>query len=454
MKTSMSLQIVILAAGEGKRMYSTLPKVLHPLAGVPLLERVITTANLLDPAAIHVVYGHGGAVIKETLRHVDVHWVEQPQQLGTGHALLQVLPYLKDTDQILVLMGDVPLITVATLKKLLEYTQHVGFITAEVTDPSGYGRVLRNAQQEVLAIVEEKDADPEQRLIKEIYTGILTASARQLQAWLPELRNDNVQGEYYLTDIVSHAVAANEPIVAVLANSVEEVQGVNDRAQLAYLERCYQRNLAKQLMCGGVTIIDPERFDVRGSLQVGQDVTFDVNVICEGDVVIGSRCVIGPNCLLRNVRLGDHVVIKANSVVEDAQIDERCIIGPFARIRPGTQLASDVHVGNFVEVKNSEIGKYSKISHLSYVGDATVGCEVNIGAGTITCNYDGVHKHRTVIGDRVQIGSDTQLVAPVTIGAGATIGAGSTITQDAPPEMLTLSRVKQQTVPGWRRGKK
>ncbi len=448
----MSLEIVILAAGQGTRMRSTLPKVLHPLAGRPLLEHVIGTARQLEARAIHVVYGHGGELVRERLGGLDVNWVEQAEQLGTGHAVAQAMPAVGDDARVLVLYGDVPLIGADTLRRLaVAAADGLGLLTAELDDPTGYGRILRDGEGRVVGIVEHKDASPEQLAIREINTGFLAAAAADLRRWLGALSNDNAQGEYYLTDIVGMATAEGLPVNAVPPGAIDEILGVNDRAQLAHLERAFQRREAERLMRAGTTLLDPARFDLRGSLQAGCDVTIDVNCVFEGEVVLGDEVRIGPNCLLRNVRVADRVEILANCVIEDAVIGAGARIGPFARIRPGTRLAEQVHIGNFVEVKNADIGAGSKVNHLSYVGDADIGSRVNVGAGTITCNYDGAYKHRTVIGDDAFIGSDTQLVAPVKVGAGATIGAGTTLTKDAPPGELTLSRVPQQTRKGWKR---
>lgn len=454
----MSLNIIILAAGLGKRMQTHLPKVLHPLGGKPLLQHVVETATKINPENIFVVYGHGGALVREQCKHLRVQWVEQSQRLGTGHATAQVLPFLQSSSgQVLVLVGDIPLISALTLEKLLAKTSDnkVGLVTAKMPDPTGLGRVLRNADGHIVGIVEEKDASPEQRQIDEINTGIIGAPLAHLQRWLPQLRNNNQQNEYYLPDIIAMAVAEMIEVQAVLVESHYEICGINDRAQLATMERYYQRQRAHQLMLNGVTLLDPDRFDLRGDLQTDQDVTIDINVIVEGKVKVGSNSFIGPNTILRNVTIGRNVVIKSNCVIEDTEIADNCIIGPFARIRPETHLAEGVHIGNFVELKNAKVGQNSKINHLSYVGDANVGQDVNIGAGTITCNYDGVNKYQTIIKDRAFIGSDTQIIAPLTIGEGATIAAGSTITHDVAAETLTLThRLEQRTVAGWKRGKK
>jgi bifunctional UDP-N-acetylglucosamine pyrophosphorylase/glucosamine-1-phosphate N-acetyltransferase len=452
----MKLGVVILAAGQGTRMRSSLPKVLHCLAGRPLLRHVVDTAAALNPERTVVVFGHGGDQVREAMSGCDLAWVEQAEQLGTGHAVAQALPELDDVDQILVLYGDVPLIKEDTLAALIEAgsRSELALLTAEFEDPSGYGRIVRDAHGRVEAIVEQKDADPEQLKITEINTGFLVASRDKLESWLGNLNNDNAQGEYYLTDIVSMAVEESVDVHAVYPNDKSEVMGVNDRVQLAALERHYQAEQATELMRRGVTLRDPSRFDVRGDLTVGQDVEIDSNVLIEGEVNLGSNVSIGVNSVIRNSRIADAVQILENCVIENADIGPGCRIGPFARIRPDTRLAGSNHIGNFVEIKKSDIGEGSKVNHLSYIGDSSIGKSVNIGAGTITCNYDGANKHRTIIGDNAFIGSDSQLVAPVEIGAGATIGAGSTITTDAPADTLTVSRTKQVSLKGWRRPQK
>ncbi len=449
----MSLNVIILAAGAGTRMRSKLPKVLHEVGGKPMLEHVVDAARQLDARRIQVVYGHGGEAVRSALAHLEVVWVEQGEQLGTGHAVAQTLPHLGAGDTVLVLYGDVPLISAETLRQVVAMAQQdsLGLLTVRLDDPRGYGRIVRDDQGNVVRIVEEKDASAEERTIAEINTGMLAVSGERLQKWLAVLDNNNAQGEYYLTDIIAMAVRDGVKVSTVVPCSVAEVMGVNNRVQLAEVERHYQRAQAERLMLAGITLRDPARFDVRGELSAGSDVTIDVNVVIEGKVVLGNGVRIGPNVVLRNAAIGDDVEILAQCVIEDAVIGAHCRIGPFARIRPDTRLAADVHIGNFVEIKKSEIGQGSKINHLSYVGDATVGGNVNIGAGTITCNYDGANKHRTIIGNDVFVGSSTQLVAPVTVGDGATIGAGSTITRDAPPGELTLSRAPQQTRPGWKR---
>jgi bifunctional UDP-N-acetylglucosamine pyrophosphorylase/glucosamine-1-phosphate N-acetyltransferase len=447
------LSIVILAAGQGTRMRSDLPKVLHELAGRPLLEHVVSTARQLAADGVYVVYGHGGELVRERLQSLPVRWVEQAQRLGTGHALAQAMPFIPSDHHVLVLYGDVPLIGSNTLKRLLDAADsgRLALLTTHLANPYGYGRILRDESGAVRAVVEEKDASPEQRWIGEVHTGFLCAPASSLRDWLAQLRNENAQGEYYLTDITAIAVAQELQVQTVAASSTDEVLGVNDRAQLAVIERLYQRRQAERLMLSGVTLLDPARFDVRGDIQVGRDVIVDVNVILEGSVRLGDRVRIGPYTVLRDVTIGDDVEILSHCMIEGAEIASGCRIGPFTRIRPQTRLDEGVHIGNFVEIKKSAIGQGSKVNHLSYVGDSTVGRRVNIGAGTITCNYDGANKYPTVIGDDVFVGSDTQFIAPVKVGAGATIGAGSTITRDVPPNELTLSRAPQVTRPGWKR---
>ncbi|MCI0401774.1 MAG: bifunctional UDP-N-acetylglucosamine diphosphorylase/glucosamine-1-phosphate N-acetyltransferase GlmU [Gammaproteobacteria bacterium] len=452
----MSLSIVILAAGQGVRMRSESPKVLHRIAGMSLLEHVFNAACDLPHREIYVIYGYGGRRVPEELERLPVKWVEQAEQLGTGHAVAQVLPSISSRDTVLVLYGDVPLITASTLKRLLKVANNgeLGLLTVELENPTGYGRIVRNDNGTVVRIVEETDASDAERVIREVNTGIMAVSAKRLKHWVETLDNDNVQGEYYLTDVPEAAVRDGVRLNTVLPDSVYEVMGVNDRAQLAELERYYQLVQAQHLMNEGVTLADPVRFDLRGDLEVGQDVFIDVNVVIEGTVQLGNRVSIGPNTYIRDAVIADGVTILSNCVIEDAVIGKDSRVGPFSRIRPESRLDENVHVGNFVEIKKSNVGRGTKINHLSYIGDSDVGKDVNIGAGTITCNYDGAYKHRTVIGDNVFIGSDTQLVAPVKVGNGATIGAGSTITSDAPSNMLTLSRAEQKTAPGWKRPEK
>jgi len=446
------MNVVILAAGQGKRMRSDLPKVLHPLAGKALLAHVIDTARELGAGRICVVYGHGGEQVREALDAPDLNWARQEPQLGTGHAVLQAMPHLDAAAATLILYGDVPLIRAATLRRLLDAAggATLGLLTAHLDDPHGYGRIVR-AEGRVTRIVEEKDADDAERAIREINTGIMVAPAGALAKWLPTLGNRNAQGEYYLTDIVALAVADGMPVATAHPDAAWETEGVNSKLQLAALERQHQRNRAAALMEAGVTLADPARIDMRGDLACGRDVTIDVNCLFEGAVELGDGVSVGANCVLKNCRIGSGTRIAPFCHIEDAVVGSDGVIGPYARLRPGSELGRDVHIGNFVEVKNSSIADHSKANHLAYVGDATVGSRVNIGAGTITCNYDGANKHRTVIGDDVFIGSDTQLVAPVTVGRGATLGAGTTLTRDAPPDQLTVSRAKQTTVPGWKR---
>ncbi|UCE90598.1 MAG: bifunctional UDP-N-acetylglucosamine diphosphorylase/glucosamine-1-phosphate N-acetyltransferase GlmU [Pseudomonadota bacterium] len=447
------MNVIVLAAGQGTRMKSDLPKVLHPLGARPLLQHVLDTARALRPERLVVVYGHGGQRVVDNVPGDDIIWAEQAEQLGTGHAVAQGVHELSDEAVLLVLYGDVPLTGQDTLARLVNLadTQTLGLLTVNLTDPTGYGRIIRDADGEVTAIREQKDTSEAERQIGEVNTGILAVSVSRLRAWLDKLDNDNAQGEYYLTDIVALAVADGVKIKAMHPHDVDEVLGVNSKSQLAHLERVYQERCAEVLMTQGVTLMDPARIDIRGEVEVGRDVTLDVNVVLLGKVLLGSGVTIGAGCVLRDVEIGDGVEVLPMSVIEEARIGDHSRIGPYSRIRPGTVLAAETHVGNFVEIKNSQVGNKSKINHLSYVGDSSVGARVNVGAGTITCNYDGANKHRTDIGDDVFIGSDTQLVAPVKVGDSATIGAGSTITRDVPPQELTLSRSKQVTLPGWKR---
>jgi len=448
----MAPNVVILAAGQGKRMHSDLPKVLHALAGRPMLAHVIATARALEPARIVVVYGHGGARVKEAMQQSDLVFALQEPQLGTGHALQQAVAHLESAGSTVVLYGDVPLITAETLKALLVAAgEGVALLAAQLDDPTGYGRVLRDARGLVEGIVEERDATDSQRAIREVNTGFMVLPTARLSGWLAQLSNRNAQGEYYLTDLVAIARRDGVPVNAIVARDANETLGINSKAQLAQVERIYQARCAALLMEQGATLRDPARIDVRGNLTCGRDVQIDVNCVFEGDVTLDAGADIGPNCVLRNVRVGPDTRIEAYSHIDGAQIGSRCRIGPYARLRPGTELAEDVHIGNFVEVKASAIAAGSKANHLAYVGDSTVGRNVNVGAGTITCNYDGANKHRTIIEDDVFIGSDTQLVAPVVVRRGATIGAGSTITREAPPDQLTLTRVKQVSVASWKR---
>jgi len=447
------VNIVILAAGPGKRMHSSTPKVLHRLAGRALLEYVLDTAKQLSPKVVCIVYGYGGELVRRAVEENGAVWVIQEPQLGTGHAVMQAAPHLDERWPTLVLYGDVPLIRADTLRHLVEATgKGLGLLTATLDDPAGYGRILRNGKK-VVGVVEEKDANARQRALREINTGIVVAPTKKLKAWLAKLQNNNAQKEYYLTDIVALATKERVPVTAVQADAAWETLGANSRGQLAELERIYQRKLATSLMEQGVALADPSRCDVRGKLVCGRDVAIDVNCVLEGEVELGDGASVGANCVLRDVTVGAGTRIEPFCHLEDADIGADCRIGPYARIRPGTRtrLAEGVHIGNFVEVKASSIGAGSKANHLTYIGDSEVGRNVNVGAGTIVCNYDGANKHRTVIEDDVFIGSDTQLVAPVRVGRGATLGAGTTLTQDAPAGELTLSRVKQVSIPGWER---
>ncbi len=456
MPSSAALQVVILAAGQGKRMRSGLPKVLHPIAGRPLINHVIDTARLLAPTRLCVVIGHGGDQVRAALADVDVAWATQDRQLGTGHAVMQALPYLDEAGTVLILYGDVPLIASGTLRSLVDAASagHVALLTQSLEQPKGYGRIVRNGAGRVVRIVEEKDASEAQRGIREVNTGIMALPRASLARWLGQLKNENAQGEYYLTDVIAAAVADGVAVEVRHPAAAHESLGVNSKSELATLERHYQMNRANQLMQQGVTLADPARIDVRGDLNCGRDVAIDVNCIFEGTVTLGDGVKVGANCILRDVSIGAGTEIKPFTLIEEGVIGANARIGPYARIRPGTQLADDVHVGNFVEVKASSFGRGSKANHLAYVGDTTVGSGVNIGAGTITCNYDGANKHRTVIEDDVHIGSDVQLVAPVTVGKGATIGAGATISKDVPPGGLTLTEKKQVTKPDWKRPRK
>lgn len=449
----MSLSVVILAAGQGTRMRSSLPKVLHPIAGKPMLQHVIDTCRCLRADNIYVVYGHGGDKVREVIEGSEITWVEQAEQLGTGHAVDQASPHLKDDDEVLILYGDVPLIHHDTLYELLKIRDPDGIslLTVNLPEPTGYGRILRDSEQRVVGIVEQKDATEEQLEITEVNTGILAARGGDLKSWLSQLTNNNAQGEYYLTDVIGLAAKNQRTIITASPNDATEVEGVNNRLQLAALERAYQLTRAQELLEGGVTLLDPHRFDLRGKLITDPDVTIDVNVIIEGTVIIREGAVIGANCILKDCEIGAGSVIKPNSIIDEAVVGAKCTVGPFARLRPGTELKNDAHIGNFVEVKKSTIGTGSKANHLAYVGDAEVGEGVNIGAGTITCNYDGANKHKTIIKDGAFIGSDTQLVAPVTIGERATVGAGSTITRDVSDNALCITRVKQKEIDGWQR---
>jgi bifunctional UDP-N-acetylglucosamine pyrophosphorylase/glucosamine-1-phosphate N-acetyltransferase len=451
----MNLNVVILAAGQGKRMHSNLPKVLHPIAGKALVQHVIDTARTLSPGKLCVVHGHGGDVVRAALPEADLAWALQEPQLGTGHAVQQALPCLDSDGVTLVLYGDVPLTRAETLKRLLDATKDgLAVLTVDLANPTGYGRIVRNAAGNVVRIVEQKDATAEEKSIREVNTGIMAIPTARLAGWLSGLSNNNAQGEYYLTDVIAAAVAEGVPVSAVQPEGEWEVLGVNSKVQLAELERVQQRRIADHLLEAGVRLADPARIDVRGELVCGRDVVVDVNCVFEGHVTLADAVDIGPNCVLKNVRVETGARIAAFSHLEDAVVGPDCIVGPYARLRPGAELGPEVHIGNFVEVKNSKIAAQSKANHLAYVGDARIGQRVNIGAGTITCNYDGANKHLTVIEDDAFIGSDTQLVAPVTVGRGATLGAGTTLTKDAPADTLTVSRAKQVSLPSWQRPEK
>ncbi len=448
----MTVEVIVLAAGQGSRMKSVLPKVLHRVAGKPMLQHVVDMTKQLDATQCHIVVGHGAEKVRESITD-SVVWVEQREQLGTGHAVLQALPGLQDDSICLILYGDVPLTSHQTISSLVSHVKPdtLALLTVKLDDPTGYGRIVRDQNHIVHAIVEQKDATPEQLKISEVNTGIMAVNGHHLKAWLPKLSNNNAQGEYYLTDIIQMAVGEGVEIVVAHPAHEQEVQGVNNRVQLAQLERWYQLQQAETLMINGVTLADPQRIDVRGSLDTGQDVTIDVNCIFEGNVTLGDGVQIGPNCVIKNAFIGAYSQIAANSVIEEADVGNSVTIGPFARVRPGTRLGDRSKVGNFVETKKALVGAGSKINHLSYVGDAELGENVNVGAGTITCNYDGVNKFQTIIGDNVFVGSNTSLVAPVTVGDNATIGAGSTITKSVATEQLSVARARQRNIDGWQR---
>jgi bifunctional UDP-N-acetylglucosamine pyrophosphorylase/glucosamine-1-phosphate N-acetyltransferase len=454
--TATPLQVVILAAGQGKRMFSDLPKVLHPLAGKPLLTHALDAARALAPQRLCVVVGHGAAQVRARLPDADLSWALQEQQLGTGHAVMQALPNLTSGGTVLVLYGDVPLISAPTLRTLVDAAQggQLALLTQHLDQPKGYGRIVRDAAGRVTRIMEEKDASEDERAIREVNTGILALPRAKLEAWLARLRNDNAQGEYYLTDVIAAAVADGVHVEVRHPAAAYECLGVNSKVELAALERRYQMNHAQRLLEAGVTLADPARTDIRGELTCGRDVMIDVNCIFEGRVSLGDGVRVAANCILRDVTVGPGTEIKPFSLLEETTIGANARIGPYARTRPGTTLDDNVHIGNFVEVKASSFGRGSKANHLAYVGDSTVGRDVNIGAGTITCNYDGAYKHRTVIEDDVHIGSDVQLIAPVTVGKGATVAAGATITDDVPPGGLTLTQKKQVSKPDWKRPRK
>ena len=451
----MNISVVILAAGQGTRMRSGLPKVLQPMAGRPLLEHVIATAETQNPDKICVVYGHGGEQVLEHFAGRNVEWALQEPQLGTGHAVQQAMPYLDSKDVVVIMYGDVPLVTPTTIKNLAAAaSDSPAILTVVESDPSGYGRIVREPDGSVSAIVEHKDATEEQLRLTEVNTGLLACPVKLIGPWLDALKSDNAQGEYYLTDIVASAVADGVAVTAVVGDSATEVMGINDKIQLAEAERAFQRRSALELMRAGVTLVDPARVDVRGNLSCGKDVTIDINAVFIGDVTLGDNVTIGPNCVIENSTLGAGTTVHANCVLEDAAVGERCDIGPFGRLRPGAQMLEGARIGNFVEMKKTVLGKGSKANHLTYLGDATIGANVNVGCGTITCNYDGSNKHKTTIGDNAFIGSGVELVAPINIGEGATIGAGSTIGKDAPAGELTLQRSKQASIKGWKRPEK
>jgi len=450
----MSLEIIVLAAGEGKRMHSALPKVLHPLGGRPLLAHVLDSVRALAPRKVFVVHGYGGEQVKSVFNGASVEWVEQAQQRGTGHAVMQALPRVDEQSLALVVYADVPLIRGETLRRLADAARGgLALLTAEPPSPDGYGRVLRSASGAVERIVEHKDASPAERAVREINAGFLAASKPHLAGWLAKVQNRNVQGEYYLTDVIGLAVGDGVPVTALKADW-HEVAGVNSRHELAQLERAYQATQAARLLDAGVALADPARIDVRGVIECGRDVSIDVNCVFEGSIALGDGVRIGPNCVLRDTEVAAGTEILAFSMLDNARVGARCRVGPYARLRPGANLGENVHIGNFVEVKESRFGAGAKANHLSYIGDADVGARANIGAGTITCNYDGASKHRTVIEDDCFIGSDSTLVAPVRIARGSYIGAGSTINKDTPPDQLTVARARQVSVPGWRPPKK
>ena len=446
------LSVVILAAGKGTRMYSDLPKVLHKVAGKPMVKHVIDTAKQLNAAQIHLIYGHGADLLKQRLADEPVNWVFQAEQLGTGHAMQQAAPFFADDENILMLYGDAPLITTETLQKLIAAKPENGIalLTVNLENPTGYGRIIRQ-DGNVTAIVEQKDANAEQLKITEVNTGVMVSDGASFKKWLARLDNNNAQGEYYITDVIGLANQDGFKVVAVQATDMMEVEGANNRLQMAALERYFQRKQAEKLLLAGVSLTDPERFDLRGELEHGKDVEIDINVIIEGNVRLGNRVKIGAGCVLKNVEIADDVEIKPYSVLENAVVGEKAAIGPFSRLRPGAELAAETHVGNFVEIKQAKVGKGSKVNHLTYIGDAEIGRDCNIGAGVITCNYDGANKFKTVIGDNVFVGSDSQLIAPVTIADNVTVAAGATVTDNVEAGELVISRVRQRHIPNWKR---
>ena len=446
------LSVVILAAGKGTRMYSDLPKVLHKVAGKPMVKHVIDTAKQLNATQIHLIYGHGADLLKQRLADEPVNWVFQAEQLGTGHAMQQAAPFFADDENILMLYGDAPLITTETLQKLIAAKPENGIalLTVNLENPTGYGRIIRQ-DGNVTAIVEQKDANAEQLKITEVNTGVMVSDGASFKKWLARLDNNNAQGEYYMTDVIGLVNQDGFKVVAVQATDMMEVEGANNRLQMAALERYFQRKQAQKLLLAGVSLTDPERFDLRGELEHGKDVEIDINVIIEGNVRLGNRVKIGAGCVLKNVEIADDVEIKPYSVLENAVVGEKAAIGPFSRLRPGAELAAETHVGNFVEIKQAKVGKGSKVNHLTYIGDAEIGCDCNIGAGVITCNYDGANKFKTVIGDNVFVGSDSQLIAPVTIADNVTVAAGATVTDNVEAGELVISRVRQRHIPNWKR---
>ncbi|MDP5041319.1 MAG: bifunctional UDP-N-acetylglucosamine diphosphorylase/glucosamine-1-phosphate N-acetyltransferase GlmU [Paraglaciecola sp.] len=448
----MTCSVVILAAGKGTRMKSTLPKVLHPIGGKPMVQHIIDTVKQVGATNINLVYGHGADQLQQALAHNELNWCLQAEQLGTGHAVQQAAPFLSDEEDVLILVGDAPLIKASTLSELFSTKQQadLALLTVHLDDPSGMGRIIRQGDN-VSAIVEHKDATPAQRKITEINTGMMIMNGKDLKRWLSQLNNQNAQGEFYLTDVIEMAANEGKTIRASHPTSATEVEGINNRMQLAKIERAFQTEQANDLMSKGVTLLDPQRFDLRGDLVVGQDIVIDVNVVIEGTVSIGSNVKIGPNCLLIDCSIADGCVIEANSIIEQAQVAENCQVGPFARLRPGTEMRENAKVGNFVELKKTVLGVGSKANHFTYLGDTTVGDKVNIGAGTITCNYDGVNKFRTEIGDGAFIGSNSSIVAPVSIGKNATVGAGSVITKSVDEAELAIARAKQRNIEGWQR---
>lgn len=450
----MSLAVITLAAGKGSRMKSDLPKVLHKLAGKPMLAHVLNSANQLANAKQHVVIGHGAETVQQQITDFDITWAFQTEQNGTGHAVAQAMPNVDPEATVIVLYGDVPLIRTNTLQQLLDQTtaqQGLTLLTVKLDDPSGYGRIVRNNANEIQAIVEQKDANPEQLEINEVNTGILAVSAKYLNEWLPKLSSNNAQGEYYLTDIIAMAVSQGVAVSAIHPQDEHEVQGVNDRLQLAELERVYQRQLADDLLRAGVSLADPNRIDIRGNLKVGNDVVIDVGCVFEGEVTLADGVHVGPYCVIKNSHIGVGTELQAYSHLDQASTAENCQVGPYARLRPGADLHNKAKVGNFCEVKKAVVGEGAKVNHLTYIGDAIIGKHANIGAGTITCNYDGVNKFKTEIGENAFIGSNSSLVAPVKVGAGATVGAGSTITKDVEAEELAIARGKQRNISGWQR---